>query len=213
MMINKIAIYGAGGFGREAKWVLDDINKYCLQWDFIGHFDDDFSAVTKVDSKFFLGGMDTLNQWEEPIFIIIAVGNPIVKRSIIQKIKNQHIQFATLIHPLAIIGPTEVHIGEGSVICAGNIITTDVQIGRHVLLHSGCTVGHDAVIGDYCSFMPSVNISGEVNIGEAVYAGTGAKIINRIDIGNETIIGAGAVVIRSLPSRCTAVGVPAKSIK
>ena len=64
-----------------------------------------------------------------------------------------------------------------------------------------------------CSFMPAVNISGEVNIGEAVYVGTGAKIINRLEIGHDTVIGAGAVVAKSLPSKCTAVGIPAKPVK
>jgi acetyltransferase-like isoleucine patch superfamily enzyme len=54
---------------------------------------------------------------------------------------------------------------------------------------------------------------GEVEIGEAVYCGTGAKIINQLTIGESTIIGAGAVVAKSLPSNCTAVGVPAKIVK
>ena len=76
-----------------------------------------------------------------------------------------------------------------------------------------CTVGHDTIIGNYSSFMPSVNISGEVKINEGVYVGTGAKIINQIEIGGQTIVGAGAVVARTLPSRCTAVGIPAKVIK
>jgi acetyltransferase-like isoleucine patch superfamily enzyme len=61
--------------------------------------------------------------------------------------------------------------------------------------------------------MPSVNISGEVEIGDGVYCGTGAKIINQLTIGEGTIIGAGAVVSKSLPSNCTAVGIPAKPIK
>ena len=61
--------------------------------------------------------------------------------------------------------------------------------------------------------MPSVNISGEVIISEKVYVGTGAKIINQIEIGENSIIGAGAVVSKSIPSNCTAVGVPAKPTK
>lgn len=61
--------------------------------------------------------------------------------------------------------------------------------------------------------MPLVNISGEVKIGEGVYVGTGAKIINQLEIGDYTIVGAGAVVSKTLPAKCTAVGVPAKPIK
>jgi acetyltransferase-like isoleucine patch superfamily enzyme len=69
------------------------------------------------------------------------------------------------------------------------------------------------MIGDYCSFMPSVNISGEVVIEDLVYVGTGAKIINKVNVGKNTIIGAGTVVTKSLPSNCTAVGIPAKVVK
>ena len=46
-----------------------------------------------------------------------------------------------------------------------------------------------------------------------MYIGTGAKIINQIEIGEYTIVGAGAVVSKSLPNKCTAVGIPAKPIK
>jgi acetyltransferase-like isoleucine patch superfamily enzyme len=34
-----------------------------------------------------------------------------------------------------------------------------------------------------------------------------------VEIGEETIIGAGAVVAKSLPAKCTAVGIPAKPVK
>ena len=104
-------------------------------------------------------------------------------------------------------------MGKGCIVCAGNLITTNVRIGDFVILNLGCTVGHDTVIHDYAAFMPSVNISGEVVIGEGVYVGTGAKIINQLEIGEYAIVGAGAVVSKSLPSHCTAVGVPAKPIK
>ncbi len=211
--MKKIAIFGAGGFGREVKWLIDDINSVEQRWDFIGYFDDDFSHVKNIDNQFFLGGTDVLNKWTENIAIVFAIGNPLIKRKIINKLNNAALSFPTLIHPAAIIGKTNVSVGAGTIICAGNIITVDINIGRHVILNLSCTIGHDTVIGDYCSFMPAVNISGEVIIGEAVYVGTGAKIINQLEIGEETIVGAGAVVAKSLPAKCTAIGIPAKPVK
>lgn len=38
--MKKIAIYGAGGFGREVAFLIDDINKVNPQYEFIGYFDD-----------------------------------------------------------------------------------------------------------------------------------------------------------------------------
>ena len=211
--MKKIAIFAAGGFGREVKWLIDEINNVKLTWEFIGYFDDDFSQVKKIDPRYFLGGTQELNAWQEELYIVFAVGNPLVKRKIIQKITNPVLQFPVLIHPNVVMGKSNINIGEGSIICAGNIITVDINIGKHVILNLSCTVGHDTIIGDYASFMPTVNISGEVNIGECVFGGTGAKIINLVEIGEETVIGAGAVVSKSLPAKCTAGGIPAKPIK
>jgi sugar O-acyltransferase (sialic acid O-acetyltransferase NeuD family) len=211
--MRKIAIFGAGGFGREVKWLIDDINAAKPTWNFLGYFDDDFSQAKNIGPQHFLGGINELNAWKENIFLVFAIGNPLVKRKIFQKINNPVINYPGLIHPNVCMGKSNVQVGEGAIICAGNIITVDIQIGKHVILNLCCTVGHDSIIGDFCSFMPAVNISGEVNIGEAVYVGTGAKIINRLEIGDETIIGAGAVVAKTLPAKCTAVGIPAKPIK
>ncbi|HRF25928.1 MAG TPA: acetyltransferase [Ferruginibacter sp.] len=211
--MKKIAIFGAGGFGREVKMLIDQLNAVSPQWEFIGYFDDDFSHARHIDPAHQLGGMDALNNWKEPIHLVFAIGNPVIKRKIHQKVQNHGIQYPTLIHPNAVIGASNVRIGEGTIICAGNIITIDIEIGRHVILNLSCTVGHDTQIADYASFMPSVNISGEVEIGEAVYVGTGAKIINQLQIGTETVVGAGAVVSKSLPPKCTAVGIPAKPIR
>lgn len=81
------------------------------------------------------------------------------------------------------------------------------------ILNLGCTVGHDAIIKDYASFMPTCNISGEVLIEEGVYCGTGVKIINQTSIEEYAIVGASAVVTKPIPGHCTAVGMPAKTVK
>ncbi|HRN80343.1 MAG TPA: acetyltransferase [Ferruginibacter sp.] len=211
--MKNIAIFGAGGFGREVKMLIDHINAVSPQWNFIGYFDDDFSNAVLIDEPYRLGGMDALNAIHEKLYLVLAIGNPLVKRKILHKIHNRHIHYPVLIHPNVVMGNSDVTIGDGCIICAGTILTVDIKIGKHVILNLACTVGHDTIIHDFCSFMPSVNISGEVLIEEAVYVGTGAKIINQLEIGAETVVGAGAVVSKSLPPKCTAVGVPAKPIR
>lgn len=211
--MKKIAIFGAGGFGREVEWLIEEINAAGGDWKFIGFFDDDFSNVKHIDSKLFLGDSSALNNYSEELHIVFAIGNPLIKKKIIGQISNPNLKFPVLIHPNVVFGKRNVTIGEGSIICAGCIITIDINIGKHVILNLSCTVGHDSIIGDYSSFMPTVNISGEVLLGECVYVGTGAKIINQLEIGEGTIVGAGAVVAKTLPRMCTAVGIPAKPIK
>lgn len=212
--MKKIAIYGSGGFGREVQMLINDINKFKPTYNIIGYIDDNKKVGDIVNGIPVLGGKDYLNSVSEPICLTIAIGSPHTKKLIVKSISNKYISFPTLIHPTCIIGDESVtKIGEGCIICAGNIITTNITIGDFVILNLMCTVGHDTTIRNYCSFMPSVNISGEVEIGEQVYVGTGTKIINQLKIDNNTIIGAGAVVTASLPANCTAVGVPARVIK
>ena len=119
-----------------------------------------------------------MNLTQEPLSIVIAVGEPRLKAKIRGKYNNPLISFPTLVHPSVIFGDKEsIKIGQGSIVCAGCILTTDINIKDFVTLNLQCTVGHDTVIGNYSSFMPSVNISGEVDIKEGVYVGVPVKRI------------------------------------
>lgn len=208
-----IAIIGAGGFGREVKTLIDQINKVEQNYKLIGFFDDDVANSNNINGLPYLGIVKKLEEVKTPLALAIGVGNPQFKREIVDNINNKLITFPTLIHPNAIISDDNVKIGIGTIICAGTILTCDISLGSFITLNLNCTVGHDTKIGEYCSFMPAVNVSGEVVIEDNVYIGTGAKIINQLSIGQNTIIGAGAVVSKSLPPDCTAVGIPAKPIK
>ena len=210
--MEKIAIVGTGGFAREVLTLINDINEHKPQYKVVGFVDADESLT--IHGLPVIGDDNEVNQSREPISLVIAVGEPKMKAKIREKYNNPLISFPTLVHPSVLIGDKKsVKIGDGSIICAGCILTTDIQIKEFVTLNLMCTVGHDTIIGSYSSFMPSVNISGEVIIKDSVYVGTGGKIINQLEIGEKTIVGAGAVVSKSLPANCTAVGVPAKPIK
>lgn len=209
-----IAIFGVGGFGREVLTLIEDINKTKPTYKIVGFFDDGHEKGEMVNGYPVLGKTQELNQWPTELSVAISIGNPEVKKRVIDKISNPNVNYPTLIHPNVIIGDSDyVKIGKGCIICAGNIITTNIEIGNFVILNLGCTVGHDTIIKDFAAFMPSCNISGEVLIEEGVYCGTGVKIINQTSIGEYATIGAGAVVTKPIPGHCTAVGVPAKVLK
>lgn len=212
--MKNIAIFGAGGFGREVKTIIDKINEINPNtYKFVGFYDDGIEKGTIINEHPILGGVEDLNEVTEELALVVSIGDPKIKAKILNRINNKNIIYPTIIHPNTSISKDDVAIGEGNIICEGVIITCNIKIGNFVILNLMCTVGHDTTIGNNCAFMPSVNISGEVNIHENVYVGTGAKIINLLEVGANTIVGAGAVVSRSLPANCTAVGIPAKPIK
>ena len=212
--LKPIAIFGAGGFGIEVAMLIEQINGVSPVWDLIGFFDDSVEVGMDINGYRVIGGVKEVNRWPDELHLVFALGLPRIKKTVYQAIENDRIRYPIIIHPSVITGKSGyVEIGEGSIICAGTIITTNIVIGRHVILNLACTVGHETKIGDFSSFMPACNISGEVNIGEATFWGTGAKIINRKKVGNNVTVGAGAVVIADLGDDLTAVGVPAVPVE
>ncbi len=206
-----IVIIGAGGFGREVAWLIEDINKKNMEWNLLGFVDDNKTIQgTEVNGYRVVGDVDWLK--EQDLFVVNAIGDPIIKKKVMDRLDGSKNQYPVLIHP-SVICSDRVSFGEGSIICAGNIITVNIEIGKHVIINLDCTIGHDANIGDYSTVLPSVNVSGFVKTEECVSVGTGSAIIQGVNIGKNTVVGAGAVVVKDLPENCTAVGSPAKPIK
>ena len=52
-----------------------------------------------------------------------------------------------------------------------------------------------------------------VKIGDRVWIGADAIVLRGVTIGDDVVVGAGAVVTRDLPSRCLALGQPARPVR
>lgn len=212
--MKKLYIIGAGGFGREVLWLVKRINKAVPAWEMAGFLDDnELFHGTLQDGHPVLSGCSYLKDLREDVYVVVAIGSARGRRKVVEKLMEyEKVHFATLVDP-SVLCSEYVEIGEGSILCAGTILTTDIVIGKHVIINLDCTVGHDAVISDYVTIYPSVNISGGVTVGEASELGTGANLIQGKKIGERAIIGAGAVVINDIVDDCTAVGSPARVVK
>ena len=204
-----LAIYGAGGLGREIALMIEQINNHHPQWNLIGFFDDDKAKSKYVDALPLLGGINEINQYSTRCSLVIAVADCNTRRLIFEQIENARVDFPTLIHPQAIVGSRLNTFGEGSIVTAGCILTTGISFGRFTILNLACTIGHDVTLGDFCSIMPGCNLSGNVQIGDLTLIGTGTQILQNVVIGKRCKVGAGAVVIKNIDDGRTVVGVPA----
>jgi len=209
--LKSLVVVGAGGFGREVASLIHDINVMYSEWQFMGFLDDGVDGFT-VEGYPILGPISSITTLPRPIYAVCAVGDPRLRRKLVAQVETCGCEFATLIHP-TVSKSQYVSVGEGSIICAGTILTTNIRLGKHSILNLNCKVGHDSILGDFTSCMPGVNIAGDVAVGDGCYFGLSACVINRVSIGEWSVIGAGATAIRNIPSRCVAVGVPAKPIK
>lgn len=192
--MKRIAIYGAGGFGKEVRGMLDGQREL---YSFAGYFDDYKQLPEKISD----------DQFDD---VLLAIADPRIRNKIITTWSKKSVSFSSLISPAVQAHPS-VAIARGSIICSGVKFTVDIRLGEFCIVNLNATIGHDVVMGDFCSLMPSVNISGNVTLGNRVFVGTGATILQGITIGNDAIIGAGALVTHDVASGETVIGVPAKS--
>jgi sugar O-acyltransferase (sialic acid O-acetyltransferase NeuD family) len=194
----KKALIGAGGFANEVKAQMGDFNMICF-------IDDEYYKPN--DKNILPLSQFNPNDYE----VLIAVGDPTDRKDIVNKLPKKT-KYFTFIHPSVQILGNDVTIGDGSIICAGSIITTNCVIGNHTHLNLQTTIGHDCRIGDFFTTAPGAKVSGNCTIGNCVYIGTNVSIKQKIEICDNVIIGLNAGVVKNILISGTYVGVPAKKI-
>jgi len=213
MKKKKLVIYPAAGHGREILWLLRDLVQAGEKLDPVGFLDDSPKMRGQILCGLpVLGGLDWLSGRTSRMELVIATGFPRLKKEFADRARKMNARFATLIHP-RLQRSEYVEIGEGSIICAGSIITTQARLGRFVLVNIACTISHDVEVGDYSSLAPGTHLTGRVKIGRGVDIGAGVNIIPGVRVGDWSVIGAGAAVVKDLPARVVAVGAPARPVK
>lgn len=198
----KKAIIGNGGFGREVFWSLTEYERNITNF-FIG---DEF-LLNESENTLPLSKLNT-KEYE----VIVAIGNPKIRENIIKKLPPDTV-FFTHIHPSVIILDKKIKIGEGSIICAGTILTTNIILGNHTHLNLNTTIGHDTIVNNFFTTAPGVNISGNCIIGERVYFGTNSSVREKIKICDDVIIGLNSGVVKNINESGTYIGTPVNKIK
>jgi sugar O-acyltransferase (sialic acid O-acetyltransferase NeuD family) len=196
------AIIGAGGFAREVYWSLPIIERISTVFFVDDIYWDNSNNLILPLSKF------NVNIYE----VVVAIGNPRDRFDMIQKLPKET-KYFTHIHPSVEILDPNIEVGEGSIICAGCILTTNIKIGKHAHLNLQTTIGHDCEIGDYFTTAPGAKISGNCRIYDCVYIGTNASVKQKISIPSLTTIGMNATVVKNIEESGVYTGTPAKLMK
>ena len=208
-----IAIYGAGGYGREIACYIRRINEVKPTWTLLGFFDDGRTAGEDTQYGRILGGMETLNQWGTPIAVVIAIATPKTVQAIVSKITNQQVEFPNIIDPsVTFLDRDSVTMGKGNVIGANSLIACNVQMGDFNLLNWYDQLGHEDSMGNFNVVMPNVNISGGVTIGDGNFFGVKSTVLQYQKIGSNTTIGAASVILKDTEDNATYYGNPARVI-
>ncbi|MGP1366604.1 MAG: acetyltransferase [Schwartzia sp. (in: firmicutes)] len=203
-----LAIYCAGGLGKEIVAIARAVNK----WDNIIFVDDITECEWYEDAKVyrFHEIERFLAETDSNVEFLIANGEPLARERLFAKIKSQGYKFATLFCPGCAVLPGAI-VKEGCILydCG---ISADAVIEQNVLINTKTIIGHDVTIGAHSVLAPFCFLGGHTKVGEKVYMAPGAMAKDKICIGREAILSLGAVVLRSVRDRAIMVGNPAKRI-
>ena len=208
-MTKSIYIVGAGGFGREVKQLIEEINQVNKIWEVSGFFDNKIKPGTLINGTPVLGtDRDALESDLENF--VFAIANPGILRSLSAGFISAGKKMPNIIHPASLLGNPELSlIGTGNVFTYGFYMTTNVKIGDFNIFNTRVTIGHDVKVGSFNVILPNVQISGNVSIGDENFFGMNSSILESKTIGSRNKIGAHSFLASNLKSDQSVFGNPA----
>ena len=177
----RVAIVGAGGYGRTALDVL--IAAGSEAW-ILGFYDDAHKALAEKIRGFpILGDIAMLKSMlsVETVQVIVAITTNIDRLRVANSIRALGGQFTTAVHPTAYVSE-EATIGGGCVVAAGAVVHPNSTVGSHCYLGPHSLVDRDVQVG----------AGAWVSAGATL--GTGARVGARSLLGQNSGVGRKAVV-------------------
>jgi acetyltransferase EpsM len=183
----RVAIVGAGGYGRVA---LDVLLVGGLGESVLGFYDDAHAAISeKVRGYPVLGDIEMLKSMlsVEPVHVVVAITDNTARLRVANSLRALGGQFFTAVHPLAYVSGVAT-IGGGCVVAAGVAVHPDSAVGSHCFLGAGSVVDRDAEVG------AGSWISAGAVVGSGARVGARAVLGPNSSVGRKASVGAGVEV-------------------
>ncbi|MBQ3289040.1 MAG: acetyltransferase [Kiritimatiellae bacterium] len=196
-------IVGAGGFGREAVWTVERINKAAAepQWRVIGFADDDPAKSSgNFEGYPMLGSPERASADNPGASVFIAIGDNKIRRDVYRRLRGH--DFPAIIDPTAQVSPT-TEFRHGVYIAVGAVVSVGTDIGKFVIVNARAGVGHDSTVGDFANIAPGVSLSGHTRIGEGAFMGTNSCTAPGMTVGDGAAVACGTPVLKDVAPGCT----------
>lgn len=203
----KLAIIGAGEQAKEIVWIVNSHEYIGTEYTDVVMVDlnEDLDNNIISEKKFF---QSPIAEYE----IVIAMGEPSMRKKMYDKYKNKGYTFTRIIHQSASVS-TEAVIGRGVIILPFVYIAQDTEIGVNTLIHAGARIENDCKIGVNCMISSGAFVGAKTIIGDTTFIGPNSAIRDGLNIGNNVIVGMGSCVLKNISDKAVVVGNPSRQIR
>jgi sugar O-acyltransferase (sialic acid O-acetyltransferase NeuD family) len=185
----RVAIVGAGGYGRVA---LDVLLASGLGDQVLGFYDDAHAAISdKVRGYPVLGDIEMLKSMlsVEPVHVVVAITDNGARLRVANSLRGLGGQFFTAVHPLAYISDIAT-VGGGCVVAAGVVVHPDAAVGSHCFLGPGAVVDRDAEVGAGSWISAGAVVGSGSRVGARVLLGSNSSVGRKASVGADVEVSA-----------------------
>ncbi len=185
----RVAIVGAGGYGRVA---LDVLLASGFGNRVLGFYDDAHAALSGEVRGFpILGDVGMLKSMlsVEPVHVVVAITDNGARLQVANSLRGLGARFLSAVHPEAYVSEAAV-VGDGSVVAAGAIVHPDAAVGSHCFLGPRSVVDRDAEVGAGTWISAGAIVGPGAQVGARVVLGQNSSVDRKAVVGGDLEIGA-----------------------
>ena len=184
----KVIIVGTGGLAREFT------EYFAHQITIVGFLTNNPNEHKKFDLPGRVFPSEITSKNTNCKNLVIAIGNPKLKRHLHKKFKERGFLFPKFIHEDSIVSES-VSIKEGVVISPKTIVGPNVNIGEIVYINYQVGIGHDTNIGAYTQINPGSQLGGCTVVKGDSLIGSNSTLLQNTFIERKITIGSGSIVL------------------
>lgn len=188
---SRLLVVGAGGHGRS----VAEAAELTGQFEVVGFLDDSLPVGEPVLGVAVLGPVASMDHHRATADqAIVAIGNSAVREKLMQQLAEASFEWATVVHPRAIVSPSAV-LGAGSAVMAGAIVGTEARLGVGAIVNCGAVVDHHAKVEDYGHLGVNASMEGGTLLGRSAWMQAGSALGYCVHVPPAAVLALGQALI------------------
>jgi len=194
-----LVVYGGGGHAKS----LIDLIRLDGRYQVHGILDDGIPAGDNIMGIPVLGGGELLPALRRKgvglaINAVGGIGSIHPRLAVYQKLEQAGFLCVTVAHPLSFI-EASAELEQGCQVFCHAYIGSETHVGFGSIINTGAIISHDCVLGKFVNISPGAILAGSVTVEERALVGMGVTINLGVRIGAGARIGNSAVVKGDVP--------------